>query len=379
MFGLMQFQWREKGNQNYFDYRINYCGVCKSIGVLYSQESRFFLNRDIVFVADLISNLLNERELKENENFSSPNCFELPKLDEIPNYFGFLASINLVLAEYKILDDIVDEKGLKSGFSNYLSSRFSSQFDKAKNYVIKSNFQLEIIANAIENQRKIETQINLDLETYTSFTGEITGEVFAHCFKLVQKEELTETGLKLGELFGQLVYLIDAIQDLEEDWKNKRFNAIIASYNLKKPNLELLHKKALLSIIDQKINAISQILKVLFKQNKYREEIIFRFKYNLSKIYFKLGRETMDNQSKIFLIKRNYYKLISRIAFLFGLALYVILPKKLFFKSNLVEKIYSEISKDRTNKLRRKRRLAGTTHTRPLPAKAGYGGYAGTL
>ncbi len=347
----MQFQWTEKDSQNYYDYRLNYCGVCKAIGTLYNHESRLLLNRDIVFLAELITHLQVGKGLNENDHFTSPNCFILPETKEIPIHFRFLASINLILAEYKLLDDVVDEKGFKSNLSNFIIKQLSSQFDTASNIVIEMNFQLEKIRYAIENQRKVETERNLELIAYSANTGFITGEVFAHCFRLIQNKEMVNIGFRLGELFGQLIYIIDAIIDLETDWKKKRFNAIIASYNLNEPKLGLEQKKILRSIIKQKTNAINTILKTILKDKKYREEIIHRFQYNLSKVTTKLGGASIARQGIIFLTKRAYFKFISRVSFLIGLILFVILPRRIFFESKLVERIFKEISKDRTNKL----------------------------
>ena len=36
-------------------YRLHYCGTCKSLGKIYGQRSRFFLNYDIVFLAEILT------------------------------------------------------------------------------------------------------------------------------------------------------------------------------------------------------------------------------------------------------------------------------------------------------------------------------------
>lgn len=60
----------------YNNFRLNYCGTCKSIAKMYGHKERLFLNFDVVFLSELLSALDNG-----NNKFShiKPNsCLTIP-------------------------------------------------------------------------------------------------------------------------------------------------------------------------------------------------------------------------------------------------------------------------------------------------------------
>ncbi|MDI9337792.1 MAG: DUF5685 family protein [Alphaproteobacteria bacterium] len=348
MFGLMHFQWTPHVYQNYAEYRLHYCGVCKSIGTLYNQECRWLLNRDIVFLVDLIQKIDANNTLKQNESFLSQNCFVLPPSKQIPKIFQFIAAMNLVLGYYKLLDNIHDEKGMRALGSKVLLKRLKPQFVEAEHNLVSLNFNLDFLKQALENQYLIEQKLLFNLEDYAANIGSITGFVAAHCFKLIDKPELSNLGKTLGNLFGNLVYIIDAVNDLESDFKKRRFNAILSSLQLKTPHLTPHQKHKLATFIINTLFHIKEIIATLLKNQSHQTELVYRLEENVSKTLSKLGVTKNHNPEMLVLLKRFYFKLITRLSFLIGIIGYAILPKKNFYQSTFMTRVFKTVSKDRT-------------------------------
>ena len=93
-------------------YRGVYCSLCKAIGKKYGLISRFTLNYDFAFLA-----LLN-MSLKDGcDMFSQKRCTfnPLKKCNFCKSFDNFMmpAAAAMIMAYYKLLDNIADEKGFK--------------------------------------------------------------------------------------------------------------------------------------------------------------------------------------------------------------------------------------------------------------------------
>ena len=59
MFGLMKPLKCSIDKKDGKGHRYYYCGTCKTIGSLYGHKMRFFLNQDIAFFAEILTDLDN--------------------------------------------------------------------------------------------------------------------------------------------------------------------------------------------------------------------------------------------------------------------------------------------------------------------------------
>jgi hypothetical protein len=83
MFGLMKYYRCSSSEDERDHYKLHYCGVCKTLGTLYGQKTRFLLNRDLVFLSELLAEISG----KSPDTWNCPalhvrNCFRLPKHNE---------------------------------------------------------------------------------------------------------------------------------------------------------------------------------------------------------------------------------------------------------------------------------------------------------
>lgn len=226
MFGLLRH--KKLNEEEYSDFRLNYCGTCKTIGKLYGHKERVLLNFDVVFGSELLAAVDNR---KENFNYIKPyTCLKLPQKEEqIPQFLKYAASINILLGHYKIIDNVYDSKH-KFNIWSLIQYFGNSNFAKAKKYLAEQNLPVEFIDNEIQEQFKREKQrISFDnfqdtFKYYCSQTAKITGVIFEHSVASFNDQQLSSSFSEIGTNFGEMVYLIDAIEDYEKDKRNGKFN-----------------------------------------------------------------------------------------------------------------------------------------------------------
>lgn len=259
MFGLMRAKKCGMSKKEKEFRRLNYCGTCKTIGSLYGQKSRFLLNYDTVFLAEVLTTLSGE-EVKDWQNsYQSYNCLSLPK-DKMPEALKFAATTNIILTEFKLADHISDEGKRLHRFANHA---FSKEFQVAENLLKQWKFPLEKIQQILAEQEKIETtKSSRNLDYFAKPTAETTAIFFSEGVKLIGKSELKNIAYEIGFEFGKLIYLLDAFEDFEKDFRTNQFNAIRKSFGLNKSKIDAETKRKLIA----KFNEIeSKIIKKIYE------------------------------------------------------------------------------------------------------------------
>src|SRR5689334_7719632 len=109
MFGLMRARTCAVEPEERRRRRLHYCGTCKTAGRLYGQRSRFLLNFDTVFAAELLSALAGEDAMDGwDPAFDARNCLSLPSADATPPVLRYAAAMTVVLTEVKVADQLAD-------------------------------------------------------------------------------------------------------------------------------------------------------------------------------------------------------------------------------------------------------------------------------
>lgn len=238
------------------NYRLHYCGTCKSIGSIYGQKSRILLNFDAVFLSELLSALSSENTHEWQKGYQSHNCFSKIDKTEIPLVLQYSAAVNVFLTELKTLDHIHDEnKWWWKGF------RFSyrSSFRKSVKNLAAFGLDTNEIYQVFNQQFDVEKEKN-DIEKYALPTAKITSIIFKKGGDLIHKNkhELKEIGFH----FGQIAYLLDALEDYEKDYRSNSFNGIRNAFNINKTTLP----NEIETIIHEQINSKQQYLITLIQQ-----------------------------------------------------------------------------------------------------------------
>ncbi len=226
MFGLMHHSSCGLQEEAREHYRLHHCGACKAIGNQYSQPARIFLNFDCVFLAEMLTALSGANSGAWPENYHSYRCFVPKDREEAPPLpLRYAAAANVLLAALKTDDNLKDAPSL---LWRTVWRLFRPDFQKAEQAMSAFGLDMDDIWRWIECQRIREKSAGgRDLAWYAEPTARITAAVFSKGAALAGAQEgpMYEFGYRLGEL----VYVLDALEDWEKDLRKKQFNALRAA------------------------------------------------------------------------------------------------------------------------------------------------------
>lgn len=204
--------------QDYILYRAFYCGMCKATGSTFGQCARFAVTYDAAFMATLVSDCLNwPEEIKQSSCVG--HVFRKTPMIVENQLMVRLAAVNVILAHYKLADDVLDgKKNARAALKI-----FKKAYNKA---VTLEPMADEIVRRGYERLRAEE------------LAGERIIDKVAHCFASLLKElfalllgdKANEAVLSLAYNVGKFVYVADALDDLEEDAESGNYNPLIAAY-----------------------------------------------------------------------------------------------------------------------------------------------------
>lgn len=204
--------------RDYERFKAYYCGLCHSIKNSHGNLPRLSLNYDMTFLAILLDAL--ESDTYHIEKF---RCALHPTKNRLRFYnnkpLDYAASCNVILAYYKLLDNAEDDKSIKSKVMSLFLNRYIK--DKALSNNIKG-FLDNLYA-------KEKNPVSFSIDEISHDFAHLTGYLISNYFD--DSAEFKETLYWLGYNIGKWIYLIDAMDDLEKDMKNNKFNVISSIYN----------------------------------------------------------------------------------------------------------------------------------------------------
>ena len=90
-------------------YKAMYCGLCKGIGKNCGQRGRLTLSYDLTFLSVLLHNVCNV-DVKVERQKCVIHQFKKRPIATYDELTGKIANLNIILAYYKVVDDIIDSK-----------------------------------------------------------------------------------------------------------------------------------------------------------------------------------------------------------------------------------------------------------------------------
>ena len=211
MFGYVRINKMDLTFREYENYKGYYCGLCKYLKENHGEISRLGLNYDITFLIVILTAIY-----KPKTNIFQERCIVSPfkkKKKLINEITEYAASMNVLLTYYKLEDNFLDDKGIKDIFAYNL---YKSKFNLAhKKYSSKSN----IIKEQMQLLNKLEKENEYNIDKVSNTFGELMGEIFSY-----KNDEYEENLRRIGFNIGKYIYILDAYEDLEEDYKKGRYN-----------------------------------------------------------------------------------------------------------------------------------------------------------
>ena len=213
--------------REYEIYQGYYCGICKYIGSEYGQLPRMTLSYDAAFLAVLLASLDETPDIPSQEHCV---IHHIRKKTIIRNKaIEYAGDVMLVLAWYKLLDDIQDE------------GKFTAKAVKGLLYTLQKKLRVKYPALCDGIEFNLATLNGLEKAKCPSLDE--AAESFSKIMEVIFKEGASaldpedsnrhETFAKAGYHMGKWIYLIDAVDDIEDNVETGAYNPLIYRYEYK--------------------------------------------------------------------------------------------------------------------------------------------------
>ena len=245
MFGYIRTVRAELRVREYEYYRASYCGLCRSMGKCTGQCSRFTLSYDFAFLANV------RMALTETvPTFRRRRCIAHPLrrrvMMERNEQLDYTADASAILAFEKCRDDVLDERGWKKFKARLRCLFLKKAYRRAKKRYTE-------LAEAVRAHLQRLSQKEREQRPSVDEVAVIFGDLLADIVSYGLPDEKARIARSIGWQTGRFIYIIDAIDDLPEDQKKKRFNPFLLLYG-GEPTAE--QKK---SVEDALINCLSDL------------------------------------------------------------------------------------------------------------------------
>lgn len=228
-------------------YKSIYCGICKSLGKNYGCLARLTTSYDMTFLSVLIHNYL-DNDVKIVQKRCALHWFKKHPEVEEDEITRTISGLSVLMAYYKIIDDIIDER---SNTKKIISKILKKAFIKAK----KDHPLVDKIINyEYTRLSAYEKQYMKNIDK----VSDCFGMMLLRITKYMLGDKTCEGIERMSYSLGKWVYLIDAVDDLEKDFKKKLFNPFLVYFGDYKDRESFLnkHKEDINFIINTTINQL---------------------------------------------------------------------------------------------------------------------------
>lgn len=256
MFGYVKVYKPDLKMAEYDTYKAVYCTLCKNLGKNYGPMLRMTLSYDFTFLALLALSLE-----KDNCGFKKSHCVYNPFKKCYytcgkEKLFDFVSAVAVMMIYFKVLDNVRDEKGLKKLLNAVLSKYLKRKANKAKNCYPDV---FEAVSGYNELQIKAETADNACLDSVAEPTATVLSAI---CARLSDSDEQKAKLSRLGYCLGRWIYLIDDVNDFDEDIKQGKINAVgLSEFETVISNLYFSANEAGLAFDSLEVKRFSGIIK----------------------------------------------------------------------------------------------------------------------
>ena len=217
MFGYVTVYKPELKIKEYESYKGVYCTLCKNLQKEYGFLSRFLLSYDGAFYIIFKAGLKNSTVCAENSRCSFNPAKKCLKVTFQNDLYVLSCAIVVLLAYFKLKDNIKDSKGIKKMLFYVIYPYFAHIKNKAKK---KYSDIYDYLEKGMEKQFQTEQKANVSIDESAHETAQMLSYLFAYG----EEEKNQEFAKKFGYCLGRVVYFIDAFDDYEKDMKTNSFN-----------------------------------------------------------------------------------------------------------------------------------------------------------
>ena len=221
MLGYVKVDKGELKVREYDAYTGYYCGVCKSIGRRYGQLPRFVLSYDAAFLGVMLGALDDAPDKLEWEHCIAHHIQKKPIIRNAA--VDYAADVMLILAWYKLADDVNDE--------NSMSARAAMAVFRGVHRKLYDKYPelCDSMETRLGELTALEHEHCDSLDRVADSFAKIMEDIFAEGVRRIYGEDdpRAETMGRIGYHMGKWIYLVDAIDDIEENLASGAYNPLI--------------------------------------------------------------------------------------------------------------------------------------------------------
>ncbi len=225
--------------KDYYGYRAFYCGLCKSIGKRCSQLMRINTTYDMTFL-NILAHGVMDIEIEMKMGKCVLNMVQKKLIAQNDTLTEKIVDIGTILAHYKCVDDIIDDKSLSKKFIDRTIIR--RHYKKAKKLYPELDAYIELKYRELADAEKAKCD---SIDRISHYFGEIMVRIGETVFEDKYTAEISNLLYNLGKW----IYLADAIDDIDDDFKQKKYNVFLCNYEYKDKQTFLEEKKDTLEFV----------------------------------------------------------------------------------------------------------------------------------
>lgn len=209
-------------------YQGIYCGLCKELGRNYGQLSRMTLNYDFVFLAMLSISLTGKPvAFSQKRCLTHPMCKRNCCVHNEP--LSQSCDVAILLLYHKMLDNLLDGKWWEKILISFFMPSVKRAYKKATQNFPELSSEISLQMN---RQRTIEQENCTSIDLASEPTAKSMEAIFSKLSSEPVQKRILE---RMGYLLGRWVYLMDALDDFTQDFKNGNYNVFILAYDINDP------------------------------------------------------------------------------------------------------------------------------------------------
>jgi hypothetical protein len=213
MYGYVVVNKPELKIKEYDMYRSYYCGLCEELLSDYGINGQISISYDMTFLLVLLTGLYEpDTTYKEARCIAHPVHKHPVRRNKISAY---VADMNVLMTYYKCVDDWQDDRKL---MKKLLASSLTN---KVKRIEKAYSQKARIIKAALDRMSELENNNESNIDLLAEQFGIIMAQIL--CMK---NDEWYDTLKVMGNSLGRFIYILDAYDDLLEDKKKGRYNAL---------------------------------------------------------------------------------------------------------------------------------------------------------
>jgi len=224
-----------------------YCGLCRTLGERYGLSARFILNYDFAFLALILSDPcapeMRHRgciahPFKGRDYYLSNDALELA------------ADCSVILAWWQLRDGVQDHGALSGMKYRAAAAALVSAYHKAREK------RPEFDRSTREHLQKLA-----ELEAAHCPSMDEAADTFARLLQGISRE--VKDGVKSRVLeqmlyhLGRWIYLVDAVDDLADDFKSGSYNPLIQRFSLTSGEISGEARETLVISLDHSVRLIA--------------------------------------------------------------------------------------------------------------------------